>query len=136
MFQLLTVLEYFNRSGIVHRDLHPDNIQLVIDENENEKRTVKISDFSYARLIMPNEFVDKNELFGKLQYASPEMCSRIDYGKETDMWSLGVIFYEMLMKKCPFESYNKASTMQKILHSNLNFNFKSTQYERHYTLQA
>lgn len=63
---------------------------------------------------MPNEKIDKNEFFGEILYVSPEMCSRIDYGKETDMWSVGVIFYELLTKKSPFESYNRATTLSNI----------------------
>ena len=95
MSQLLSLLEYFELSGIVHRNLEPRNI-LVIKDKDDGMQTVKICDFSNAKIIKPTEKINKNEFYGNIPYVSPEMCSRVDYGKETDMWSLGIIFYELM----------------------------------------
>ena len=64
------------------------------------------------------------------------MCGRFDYGKETDMWSLGIIFYQLLARRIPFESYSKAFSLQKIMYEDLDLDFVTNWFSNQFTRKA
>ena len=96
--QLATALYYLHSFGIAHRDLKPENILM---ENKSDTACCKIVDFGLSKIIGPNE--SSTDPFGTLSYVAPEVLMQKPYGKEVDIWSLGVITYLLLSKVLPFD---------------------------------
>jgi serine/threonine protein kinase len=92
--QIIDGINYLHIKGIVHRDLKPENIMF-------KNNIVKIIDFGFAR-----KYTAKTEMFktlcGTPLYFAPEMINDKIYTIKADIWSLGVIFYELVFDKYPF----------------------------------
>tara|TARA_B110000285_G_C15033973_1_gene568235 strand:+ start:72 stop:446 length:375 start_codon:yes stop_codon:yes gene_type:complete len=87
---------------------------LIIKSLNDEIVNIKITDFGLSKIITPDQKIDGREFCGTVVYVSPEICSRKPYGKEVDMWSAGIIFYQLLFRELPFVGFDQASTIQKI----------------------
>ncbi|XP_055839474.1 uncharacterized protein LOC129907342 [Episyrphus balteatus] len=99
--QIISAVAHLHERGIVHRDLKMENILL-----DNTKETVKLVDFGLSNYRRGVELLHTH--CGSPEYAAPELyISGRQYGPEVDIWSLGVIFYGMLVGKLPFESWHK-----------------------------
>lgn len=86
--------------GVVHRDLKPDNIYLI---NKGGRRNfVKVIDFGLARLSQDGRLAAKGAVFGTPEYMSPEQARGEDATPSSDLYSLGVIFFEMMTGRLPF----------------------------------
>lgn len=83
-------------TGIVHRDLKPENI-LCGEELED----LKIADFGLSKMVLPKEKMDS--ACGTLSYVAPEVLTMQGYGREADLWSVGVIMFLLLCGKLPFD---------------------------------
>ncbi len=110
--QILNAVNAAHEKKIVHRDLKPDNIMILVDKNN--KDFVKIMDFGVAKILEePTETVaDGSPIFvsmvgtvtGTPQYMSPEQASGDKVDHRSDLYSIGVILYEMICGLLPFES--------------------------------
>jgi serine/threonine protein kinase len=78
--------------------LKPENILM---ENNSDSADLKIVDFGLSKIIGPNE--TSLDPFGTLSYVAPEVLLQKPYGKEVDLWSLGVIIYLLLCRVLPFD---------------------------------
>lgn len=96
--QLATALYYLHSFGVAHRDLKPENILMVSDDDNSD---LKIVDFGLSKIIGPNE--SSLDPFGTLSYVAPEVLLQKPYGKEVDLWSLGVVTYLLLSRVLPFD---------------------------------
>jgi serine/threonine protein kinase len=88
----------------------------------NSSFTVKIADFGLAKKITQSISV-MNSFVGTLAYSSPELVQNQKYNEKADIWSLGCILYELIMKKAPFQSNNPLSLAKKVIADEKNFFF-------------
>ncbi|OCK75755.1 kinase-like protein [Lepidopterella palustris CBS 459.81] len=104
--ELGCAVRYIHQQGIVHRDIKPDNVLLDSDGH------VHLADFNVASDFTPNKPLTSKS--GTLAYLAPEVYEGRGYSCEVDWWSLGVLFYECIYNKRPFEAHNHDSLAQKI----------------------
>jgi serine/threonine protein kinase len=105
-------LDFAHKSGVVHRDVKPANIRLAKDG------TVKIVDFGIAR-IGESDMTQAGIVLGTPSYISPELLQGAPVDPRTDMWAVGVILYEMLSGRRPFEAPTISALVHKIVHEPL-----------------
>ncbi|KAG1707959.1 hypothetical protein DVH05_024611 [Phytophthora capsici] len=113
MRPLLESVNYLHRLGIVHRDLKPENILC-----GDTLTDLKIADFGLSKLVHPEELMKMP--CGTLNYVAPEVLALVGYGREADIWSLGVIMYLLLRGELPFYGKAKSEVIQKTLHAEIN----------------
>lgn len=102
--QILNALECAHRNGIVHRDIKPHNI-IVTDEG-----VLKVTDFGIARAINGNDTKKiEDTVVGSVHYISPEQAKGIMIDARSDLYSLGIVMYEMLTGRLPYEAENPVS---------------------------
>jgi serine/threonine protein kinase len=114
--QTCEALAAAHKAGIVHRDIKPENIMIRPDG------FVKVLDFGLAKLTEQTEFQPslsnytmKGIIIGTPAYMSPAQVSDDKVDQRTDLWSVGVVLYEMLTGKNPFKGESRQATFQKIL---------------------
>ena len=94
--EVLEGLKFAHANGVIHRDIKPDNIQIL------ENGQIKLTDFGIARLTFePNITID-GQVFGTPSYMSPEQINGKEIDVRSDLFSVGVILYEMLSGTKPF----------------------------------
>lgn len=103
MEQVLAAVETAHRHGIIHRDLKPQNI--LIDEDKN----IKITDFGIAMASTANSLTQTNTLVGSVHYLSPEQARGSIATERSDIYSLGIILFELLTGHVPFEGETAVS---------------------------
>jgi aurora kinase len=111
--QVADALRYMHAKNIIHRDVKPENILLGL---HNE---IKLADFGYS---VHSESGFRSTVCGTLDYLSPEVAvvmlrpgkSKEFYTKAIDQWSLGVLMYELLVGRAPFEMKSDVATQKKI----------------------
>ena len=103
MEQVLSAVATAHAHGIIHRDLKPQNI--LIDENKN----VNITDFGIAVAVSQDSLTQTNTLMGSVHYLSPEQARGSIATKQSDIYSLGIILFELLTRKVPFEGETAVS---------------------------
>ena len=109
--QIAEGLGHAHSHNIVHRDVKPSNVILTSGGQ------AKIVDFGLARFVGPAAVTQTQNFSGTLSYMSPEQVKGKSVDARTDIWSLGVITYQLLANRLPFPGDNPASTVNAILHS-------------------
>jgi len=100
--QVLTALEYSHRAGVVHRDIKPGNIMLTVNGQ------VKVMDFGIARAISDSAatIAETSSIVGTAQYFSPEQARGETLDARTDLYSTGIVLFELLTGRPPFRGDN------------------------------
>ncbi|MDX1519138.1 MAG: serine/threonine-protein kinase, partial [Gammaproteobacteria bacterium] len=110
IFKCAKALDYAHREGVVHRDIKPSNLLFTKDQD------VKIGDFSIAHITKQDSTETQvMGMMGSPRYMSPEQLREETVGNQTDLFSLGVVMYELLTGKHPFSADNFSRLVNKIL---------------------
>tara|TARA_X000000950_G_scaffold285720_1_gene392402 strand:- start:2079 stop:3464 length:1386 start_codon:yes stop_codon:yes gene_type:complete len=115
--QLAEGLEYLLDKDILHRDLKPQNILLTNEYN------IKITDFGFAKQIDKNALI--NTLCGSPMYMAPEIINKKEYDIKSDLWSVGVILYEMVYGQVPYNVGTFVELIKNINKGNIQYNIKN-----------
>ena len=120
--ELILAIESIHKLDCIHRDIKPDNV--LIDKNGH----IKLSDFGLAKVsekifekkdeienYEPNSHQKNFSCVGTAYYVAPEVLKKKGYGPEIDWWSVGVIFFEMLVGYAPFCSKETSEVCYKVL---------------------
>ncbi|CAL1687681.1 unnamed protein product [Lasius platythorax] len=105
--QCLKPLAYLHSQGVIHRDIKSDSILLTADGR------VKLSDFGFCAQVS-QELPKRKSLVGTPYWMSPEVISRLPYGPEVDIWSLGIMIIEMIDGEPPFFNEPPLQAMRRI----------------------
>ncbi|MGQ9771053.1 MAG: serine/threonine-protein kinase [Thermogutta sp.] len=106
-YGMAAAVAYLHEHGIVHRDLKPGNVFW-------EENVVKVGDYGLAKFISCSRRSGQTESVGTVHYMAPEIASG-RYGKEIDVYALGVMLYEMLTGRVPFEGESVGEILMKHL---------------------
>ena len=101
--QILRALQHAHDKGIVHRDIKPQNIMLLSNGN------IKVTDFGIARFSYSDTKTMTDSAIGSVHYISPEQARGDTTDARADIYSVGVVLYEMLTGQLPFQSDNSVS---------------------------
>ncbi|OAA70239.1 Protein kinase-like domain protein [Cordyceps fumosorosea ARSEF 2679] len=106
--ELACALRYIHANNIIHRDVKPDNVLLDADGH------VHLTDFNVASDVVPGRVLTSKS--GTLAYLAPEVYAGKGYDVRADWWSLGVLFYECIYNKRPFDGTSESTLSQQIQH--------------------
>ena len=110
IFKCAKALDYAHRQGVVHRDIKPSNILVTPDQD------VKIGDFSIAHIHKPDSTTTQmGGMMGSPRYMSPEQLREEHVSNQTDIYSLGIVMYEMLTGRQAFPAENFSRLVNMIL---------------------
>ena len=105
--QLASALDYAHETGVVHRDIKPSNIIIGPDEH------VTLTDFGIVKATVGTRLTSTGVTLGTPEYMSPEQGQGLDVDRRSDIYSLGVVLYEMLTGKVPFPGTTPLAVLHK-----------------------
>ena len=105
--QILYAIKFLHENKIIHRDIKPENI-LLFEEN-----TVKLCDFGWA--IQTDKKLPPDSFFGTVEYMSPEIINHKSYDKKMDLWTLGILLYELIHSFSPFRPKKKEFSEDEVI---------------------
>lgn len=106
--QIASALEAAHKAKIIHRDIKPQNIVF-----SNNKNVVKVTDFGIAKMTTTNTITSQNNTIGSVHYFSPEHAKGCYIDEKSDIYSLGIVMYEMATGKLPFNADTAVSVALK-----------------------
>src|SRR5437588_8091876 len=104
--QVLDGIQHAHDFGIIHRDIKPAHMMLT------EKGTLKVLDFGIARILGTARMTRQGNIIGTIEYMSPEQVRGFETDARSDIYSLGMLLYEMLTGRCPFDMQNEFELMK------------------------
>jgi len=111
--QIAMALDYAHKKDIIHRDIKPSNILL------SSSGEAFLADFGIARMVSTSQFTSTGALIGTPTYMSPEQCKGLELTTVSDIYSLGVILFELLTGQAPFAADTPLALLQKCVNEPL-----------------
>lgn len=112
VMQALDGLYHAHQKGILHRDIKPANLMVT------QEGIVKLMDFGIARLVGSQRLTRTDRVVGTLEYMAPELLDRVEPSVQSDLYAVGVLLYELLSGKMPFEATTDSTLINQILTKN------------------
>ncbi|MCP4151790.1 MAG: tetratricopeptide repeat protein [bacterium] len=113
MKQLMATVNDIHSEGVIHRDIKPGNITLI--NRADSDCFVKIFDFGLAKQNNLTQLTEAGEILGTINYLPPEYISSQSYSSLGDIYSLGVVFYELLTQENPYPGASQVDIIKKIM---------------------
>jgi len=113
--QIASAVEFAHERHIVHRDLKPQNIMI------NHLGNIKVMDFGIARATTSETLQVSKKVLGSVAYLSPEQAKGTYSDERSDLYSLGIVFYEMVTGRTPFQGETPISIVMKHLEEDIRF---------------
>lgn len=114
--QIAQALGAAHRNGIIHRDIKPHNILI-----SKDGRLVKVADFGIAKAVSSSTMTNMGSVIGSVHYISPEQAKGKHLTSNADLYSLGIVMYEMIVGRVPFSGDSPISIALKHVNENVNF---------------
>ena len=114
--QIAKALSLAHRKGIIHRDIKPHNILI-----SNEGRIVKVADFGIAKAVSNSTMTNVGNIIGSVHYFSPEQAKGRSVTSNTDLYSLGIVLFEMLTGRLPFRGDSPISIALQHINDDIEF---------------
>lgn len=114
--QIAMALSAAHRKGIIHRDIKPHNILI-----SNEGRVVKVADFGIAKAVSNSTMTNIGSIIGSVHYFSPEQAKGKFVSNNADLYSLGIVLYEMIIGKVPFRGDSPISIALQHINDEIEF---------------
>lgn len=114
--QIARALSAAHRSGIIHRDIKPHNILI-----SKDGRQVKVADFGIAKAVSSSTMTNMGSVIGSVHYISPEQAKGKHLTSNADLYSLGIVLYEMIVGKVPFSGDSPISIALKHINEDISF---------------
>lgn len=109
--RILSALQHAHQNGIIHRDIKPQNILVHADGH------IKVADFGIARMANSSTLTRGDSVMGSVHYFSPEQASGQAANVTSDLYSVGVVMYEMLTGRVPFDGDSPVAVAMQHLHA-------------------
>ena len=123
--QVVNAVNFLHKNDLIHRDIKPENILLFNNEKDKNNFLVKLCDFGWCVKL---DGETRKTFCGTTEYMSPELIEHRGYNKEIDVWSLGILLYEMIHGYSPFRpnkpKFNEKDVFENIKRHNLKFGKK------------
>lgn len=114
--QIAMALSAAHKKGIIHRDIKPHNILI-----SSEGRVVKVADFGIAKAVSNSTMTNIGSIIGSVHYFSPEQAKGKFVSNNADLYSLGIVLYEMLVGKVPFKGDSPISIALQHINDEIEF---------------
>ena len=114
--QIAMALSAAHKKGIIHRDIKPHNILI-----SNEGRVVKVADFGIAKAVSNSTMTNIGSIIGSVHYFSPEQAKGKFVSNNADLYSLGIVLYEMIIGKVPFRGDSPISIALQHINDEIEF---------------
>jgi tRNA A-37 threonylcarbamoyl transferase component Bud32 len=113
--ELAEALEHAHSLGVVHRDVKPENVLIRAMEDERDLAPVKITDFGIAKLLDAQGVTSTGQVLGSPAHMAPEQIEGGDVTGRADVFGLGVLLYEAMVGRLPFDGKNPAQVLRRVL---------------------
>ncbi|WP_437604798.1 protein kinase [Sorangium sp. So ce834] len=121
VLELCDALEHAHASGIIHRDVKPENVLVELPSDrpggswDGASVVIKLTDFGIAKILDAQGVTSTGQVLGSPAHMAPEQIEGGEVDARTDVFALGVLFYECLVGHLPFEGKNPAQVLRKVI---------------------